>query len=168
MTFRKILVALESSRSSKYVFEKALDLAAVQSSQLIIFHCFTTTHGETIVPMQAQLGISPNLTVDTFQAQRQGQEKRREEVLAFLNDCCDGATSQGITAEVEHQNGEPGSSICQAASKWGVDLIIMGRRGRTGVAEALLGSASNYVMHHAACSVLVIQNNNSRLSEPGS
>ncbi|MGC1393382.1 MAG: universal stress protein [Coleofasciculaceae cyanobacterium] len=36
-------------------------------------------------------------------------------------------------------------------------MVVVGRRGRTGLAEAFLGSVSNYVVHHAPCSVLVIQ-----------
>lgn len=166
MSFRKILVALDNSQSSKYAFEQALDLAEVQGSKLILFHSFSTTIGEAILPVQTQLGISPNQMNDAFQAQRLGQEQERERVLAFLNECCDTATSQGLTAECDHQAGEPGPSICQAAQKWGADLIIIGRRGLTGVTEVLLGSVSNHVMHHAPCSVLVIQHNSPRPSEP--
>jgi len=36
-------------------------------------------------------------------------------------------------------------------------VIMIGRHGRTGLAEFFLGSVSNYVMHHAPCSVLTIQ-----------
>jgi len=168
MSFRKILVALDNSPSSKYAFEQALDLAEVQGSKLILFHCFSTTIGEALLPAQTQLGISPNQMNDAFQAQRLGQEQHRERVLAFLNDCCDTATSQGVTAECDHQAGDPGSSICQAAQKWGADLIVMSRRGLTGVKEALLGSVSNHVMHHSPCSVLVIQHNSPQPSEPTS
>jgi nucleotide-binding universal stress UspA family protein len=166
MSFRQILVALDNSQSSKYAFEQALDLAEVQGSKLMLFHCFSTTFGEAILPVQTQLGISPNQMNDAFQAQRLGQEQERERVLAFLNECCDTATSQGLTAECDHQTGAPGPSICQAAQKWGADLIIIGRRGRSGITEALLGSVSNHVMHHAPCSVLVIQNNSAPPSEP--
>jgi nucleotide-binding universal stress UspA family protein len=33
----------------------------------------------------------------------------------------------------------------------------MGRRGRTGLSELFLGSVSNYVTHHAPCSVLTLK-----------
>jgi hypothetical protein len=41
----------------------------------------------------------------------------------------------------------------------------MGRRGRTGISELLLGSVSNYVTHHATCSVLIVQGKDNRYGE---
>ncbi|MEY3330640.1 MAG: hypothetical protein RLZZ115_3525 [Cyanobacteriota bacterium] len=41
--------------------------------------------------------------------------------------------------------------------KWGADLVIVGRRNRSELAELFLGSVSNYVVHHVKCSVLVVQ-----------
>ena len=46
--------------------------------------------------------------------------------------------------------------ICELAKFWNADLIIMGRRGRSGLAEVFLGSESNYVLHHAPCSVQIV------------
>ena len=44
------------------------------------------------------------------------------------------------------------------ANSWQADMIIVGNRGRSGLSEFFLGSVSNYVMHHAPCSVLVVHN----------
>lgn len=158
MSFQKILVALDNSDESEYVFNQALDLAKAEGAELMLFHCLAIAIGETIVPIQAELGISPNLANDAYQARRLSQEKHREEMLAKLGSYSDTATSQAVKTEYHHQSGEPGSSICEFSQKWGADLIVLGRRGRSGFTEALLGSASNYVMHNARCSVLVIQN----------
>jgi len=46
--------------------------------------------------------------------------------------------------------------ICELAIDWNADLIMMGRRGRSGIAEFFLGSVSNYVLHHAPCSVQIV------------
>ncbi|MGF1673753.1 MAG: universal stress protein, partial [Rivularia sp. (in: cyanobacteria)] len=51
----------------------------------------------------------------------------------------------------------PGYMICNVARSREVDLIVVGRHGRTGLSEFFLGSVSNYVLHHAPCSVLTIQ-----------
>ena len=38
--------------------------------------------------------------------------------------------------------------------------MVIGRRGHKNISEMFLGSVSNYVMHHAPCSVLVVQGAN--------
>ncbi len=43
------------------------------------------------------------------------------------------------------------------ARNCGADVIVMGRRGHSGLSELILGSVSNYVLHHAPCSVLIVQ-----------
>lgn len=55
--------------------------------------------------------------------------------------------------------GAPGYQICTLANEWQIDLIVMGRKGHSGLAELFIGSVSNYVLHHAHCSVLVVQDN---------
>lgn len=63
----------------------------------------------------------------------------------------------GINAEFKILFGDPSRVICEIAQAWNADLIIIGRRGRTGLSELFLGSVSNYVLHHAPCSVLTVQ-----------
>ncbi|MEW6070210.1 MAG: universal stress protein, partial [Candidatus Thermoplasmatota archaeon] len=37
------------------------------------------------------------------------------------------------------------------------DLIVMGTKGRTGIARLVLGSVAENVVHHAKCPVLVVR-----------
>ncbi|WP_390691905.1 universal stress protein [Aetokthonos hydrillicola] len=67
------------------------------------------------------------------------------------------ADEAGVTVEIEQCSGTPGKTICDVARTWNADLIIVGRRGYSGMREIFLGSVSNYVLHHAPCSVLSIQ-----------
>ncbi|ESA37449.1 universal stress protein [Leptolyngbya sp. Heron Island J] len=52
--------------------------------------------------------------------------------------------------------GAPGAKLCEFAETWNADLIIVGSRGFSGISELWMGSVSNYVMHHAPCSVLIV------------
>jgi nucleotide-binding universal stress UspA family protein len=67
------------------------------------------------------------------------------------------ATATGVACEFTQHIGDPGETICTIAQTWNANLIMMGRRGRSGLSEFFLGSVSNYVMHHAPCSVLIVQ-----------
>jgi nucleotide-binding universal stress UspA family protein len=51
--------------------------------------------------------------------------------------------------------GRPEHVLVEVARRDGVDLLVVGHRDRNGVARALLGSVSQHVAVHAACSVLV-------------
>jgi nucleotide-binding universal stress UspA family protein len=53
--------------------------------------------------------------------------------------------------------GEPWREIVQMASDIGVDLIIVGTSGRTGLARFALGSVAEQVVRHAGCPVLVVR-----------
>lgn len=74
----------------------------------------------------------------------------------MLESLADTAKATGIKAEVTQASGTPGPVICQLANTWSADLIMVGSHGRKGLSEMLLGSVSNYVVHHAACSVMVV------------
>ena len=58
-----------------------------------------------------------------------------------------------VTAEVVHGSG---SAVLIDASKQ-ADLVVVGSRGYGGFTGLLLGSVSTQVLHHAACTVMVVR-----------
>ena len=159
MSFKKIFVPLDDSELSHRVFSQALELALIDRAQMMLFNCVTiNTLGETAVPIPVDLGMNAELMNQAYQAQRLRLETDQKHASGLLKNCCDAAAKQGLQVEFDcKMDGDPGHSICESAENWGADLIVLGRRGRTGFAEAFLGSVSNYVVHHASCSVFVIQ-----------
>jgi nucleotide-binding universal stress UspA family protein len=53
--------------------------------------------------------------------------------------------------------GDPASEIARYAADAGIDVIVIGTRGRTGVDRLVLGSVAERVMREAPCSVLVVK-----------
>lgn len=53
--------------------------------------------------------------------------------------------------------GHAGIRISEFCKENGYSLIIMGRRGLSGIKKLLLGSVSNYVLHYATCPTLIIK-----------
>jgi len=159
MSFKKIFVALDDSELSHRVFSQALELALSDRALVMLFNCVTVnTLGETAVPIPVDLGMNVELMNQAYQAQRLRLETEEKQASGLLKNYCDAAAKQGLQVEFDcKMDGDPGHSICESAQNWGADLIVLGRRGRTGLAEAFLGSVSNYVVHHASCSVFVIQ-----------
>jgi nucleotide-binding universal stress UspA family protein len=53
--------------------------------------------------------------------------------------------------------GDPAAEIVRYALDAGIDLIVMGTHGRTGLERLLMGSVAEKVMREAKCSVLVVK-----------
>ena len=159
MSFKKIFAALDDSELGHRVFTQALELALSDRAEVMLFNCVTvSTVGQTAVPIPVDLGMNVELMDQAYQAQRLRLESDVKHASGLLKNYCDAAAKKGLQVEFDcKMDGDPGHCICESAENWGADLIVLGRRGRTGFAEAFLGSVSNYVVHHASCSVFVIQ-----------
>jgi nucleotide-binding universal stress UspA family protein len=66
-------------------------------------------------------------------------------------------TNPGIPVRHVFLEGDPAEEIVRYGRDAGMDLIVMGTHGRTGVERLLLGSVAEKVMRDASCSVLVIK-----------
>jgi nucleotide-binding universal stress UspA family protein len=51
----------------------------------------------------------------------------------------------------------PGQVICEMATEWRADLIVLGYRREWELKKLVLGSVCNYVTRHAPCSVFVVR-----------
>ena len=158
MTFHRILVAIDESKISQAIFETALKLAQANQAHLRLVHCISDySMSEPAIAIPAEIGMYPRLVDSAYQAQHEWLERRLQEAQTLLQAHCETAIRSGVAADCDRRTGEVGYCLCQAAKEWEADLIVMGRRGRRGLTEVFLGSASNYVLHHATCSVLVVQ-----------
>ncbi|MFC1788938.1 universal stress protein [Thermodesulfobacteriota bacterium] len=62
-----------------------------------------------------------------------------------------------IRHSVVVRKGDPGEMIADYADKNGIDLIVMGTIGRSGLAGLLIGSTAEKVIDQVNCSVLTIK-----------
>jgi nucleotide-binding universal stress UspA family protein len=63
----------------------------------------------------------------------------------------------GLKAEAIPLEGDAAAEILRFADAHHIDLIVIGTRGRTGLARLILGSVARNVLLHAHCSVLVVR-----------
>jgi len=155
--FKRILVALDRSEMSTKVFEQALSLAKITSGNLMLLHVLS--HEEDGSPealIFPNIDYYPGWNEESFKLYQEHWEKFKNEGLQMLQSFSSQAHTVGVNAEFTQNSGNPGRMICELAKTWNADLIIMGRRGRSGLAEFFLGSQSNYVLHHATCSVQIV------------
>jgi nucleotide-binding universal stress UspA family protein len=158
--FNKILAAIDASESSKKVFDEALSLAKLSNAQLMLLHVLSPLdEGYPTLMFPGAADVYPNLYDEIIKSYKSQWQEFEEQNLNILRSLSTEADKAGIIAEFSQNTGDAGKTICNVASSWRADLIVMGRRGHRGLSELLLGSVSNYVIHHASCSVLTIQGN---------
>jgi nucleotide-binding universal stress UspA family protein len=84
-------------------------------------------------------------------------EKEETEALAYLESVRERAVKEGLGCEtILHEATDPPQAIVDEARGKKVDMIIIGRRGRTGLMKVLMGKTAAKVIAHAPCKVLVV------------
>ena len=155
--FHKILVAMDSSAIGKQVFGKALALAKATDACFMLLHVLSAEEeGSPNNYTFHSLDYYPVVSEKTLQIEREQWSVFEKHGLELLRSRQAIATAAGVSTEFTQTAGSPGRTICDLARTWGADLIVIGRRGRSGLAELILGSVSSYVLHHCPCSVLTV------------
>ncbi len=155
--FYKILVAVDNSALSEKVFEEAVSFAKTTGAHLILLHVLSPFDDSYLNPVGVIYPTFPTSYTDNMDYYIGASKVLKEQGLKYLQMLCQKATELGISVEFTQHLGDPGRIICEIVRGYNADLIIMGRRGRSGLGEFFLGSVSNYVLHHAPCSVLIVQ-----------
>ncbi len=59
--------------------------------------------------------------------------------------------------------GSPHQTIVAVAEELQPDWIIMGSRGASNLKEIVMGSVSQYVLHHVSCPVMIVKDNDKNI-----
>jgi nucleotide-binding universal stress UspA family protein len=154
---QRILVAIDCSDTCSQIFEEALTLAVATHASLLLLHVLSPLVQGYPHAIYPSIGAYPILYDEANQSYVQQLRRLEQERGGSLRLQAQKATDCGVPAEYTQVVGDPGQTICEMAQSWQADTIMIGRRGRSGLGEIFLGSVSNYVVHHAPCSVMVVQ-----------
>ncbi len=155
--FNKILVAIDNSTRSRKVFEAGMFLAKTTGASLMLLQVLSSEEKNYPSPFK-YYGQESETTVESrVNVYQQHWQKLQQAGLELLQSLSTEATKAGVKTEFKQSLGYPGRNICEFAQTWAAEVIIVGSRGLTGLKEMFLGSISNYVTHHAPCSVLIVR-----------
>ncbi|MGF1589319.1 MAG: universal stress protein [Pleurocapsa sp.] len=161
----RILVAIDRSAVSRQVFDQALSLAKAASAELILLHVLSPEESGSpmmsayfVHPKDRCLHVAPQIMHRANEVSAREWEDFKQKGLELLRFYTKKAIASGVKTEFSQITGHPSSTICEFAQSCYAELVVVGRRGHSGLTEMLLGSVSNYVIHHAPCSVLLVQN----------
>jgi nucleotide-binding universal stress UspA family protein len=151
----KILVAVDRSERNKSVFDAAVSLAQTNNATLMLLHIIA--EDEPGYPVMPTYAYYPMVDDHNYELYQEKLTQYKQWGLDFLQNLTQKATELGVKTEYTQLTGNPGRIICELAKNWSADLIIVGSRGLKGLKEMFLGSVSNYITHHAPCSVLILR-----------
>ena len=134
----KLLVSTDGSSYSEGAIREAISFASRCSSKIYACMALETN------PEYETIGSS------IF-------EKEEAEATAHLESIKSRAQKEGVRCEtIFHESVEASRAIVEEATEKRVDMIVIGRHGRKGLAKALLGEVAAKVIAHAPCKVLVV------------
>lgn len=138
--YKNILVAVDLSKDSAVILDKARSLAKLYDAQLSLVH--------VIEPIAVGYAIEIS-SIDIEGLHQEASAQARESLLAL-------GTDIGVPQHRLHTLlGQPAKEIRELAGKLEADLIVMGNHGRHGW-ELLFGSTSRGVSHGINCDLLAV------------
>lgn len=166
--FKKILVALDRSSEAAAVFDFALSIAQPETSEILLVHFVDWQMQDASSWVGVGTLYDVDLSGERYHKSHEHLQQEIEQNKIWLKNYAQQALDQGMNCQFECRVGSCNLGICDRAKQWDADLIVLGRRGHRNISEILLGSVSNYVIHHAPCSVFVVQGVKTRQTEVSS
>ncbi|XP_037487549.1 universal stress protein A-like protein isoform X1 [Triticum dicoccoides] len=149
---QKMMVAIDESECSHYALEWALRNLAPRRLILFTVQPFSPL---SYLPAGSPRAVGPS--VASPELIRSVTEHQRQLAQALVDKAKAICAEHGVEAETAIEVGDPKETICEAAEKLNVDLLILGSHSRGPIQRFFLGSVSNYCSHHAKCPVLVVK-----------
>lgn len=134
----KIMVCYDGSDRSRNALEKALELFKDQKPDIIIL-------------------LVAEEPLDASVENEEVFEEWQKECHDLLNEVAKDVTQLGLEVDAILATGDPRTMIMEAIANKAPDLVVMAKRGKGGVKNALMGSVSTYVLRQAHCPVLVVK-----------
>lgn len=142
--FKKILVPTDFSSSALHALEYAIELNKNYGARIYLVHVlqdFTDF---------SEFNLSPTILPQLYAEFEENATKRLEELITTL-------VPEGMHCDMYILHGVAYYEITEFAQQEGIDLIVIGSRGRTGLSHLIFGSTAEKVIKRASCPVLTIK-----------
>ncbi len=139
--FEKILVATDGSEHGLKAAKAAVELAKLSGGKVVAIYVADTSRTGHLPDDMLIFSIRELLLKEGKEAVHQVEKLAKD---------------AGVNFEMNVAEGNPGSEIISYAEKSGMDIIIMGTVGRTGLDRFLLGSVAEKVVRNSKIPVLTV------------
>lgn len=143
---RRIVVGIDGSEHATWALEFAIGMALAEKAEVIAVFAVAPATDVVYGGLRGQRLVLPGLDHD----QRQALKREFEEKW------CRPLIESGIAYQTVFEAGEPAPVIAAIAERFDAYLVVVGRRGRGGLAELTLGSVSFDLSHSCRRPVLLV------------
>lgn len=147
---KKILIPTDFSPEAQNAAEVGRNLAIKFDAELVFLNSIEVTSTETINVSGAPSNFDSY--ADSMMVHEAIQRANEE-----MNRLLDVSKFQGIKISQIIKLGSPFSHINDAVDNEGIDFIVMGTKGASGLSEVLIGSNTEKVVRRAKCPVLSVK-----------
>jgi len=144
-----IVVGVDGSPESLAALRWAADEARLRGARLVAVHAW-------LFAPPPEVGAPGMFPVPAFDLPG-AVEAERDAAETDLGAALANAFPEGAPVEVESKLVEDDAGEALVRESKQADLVVVGSRGRSGIAAALLGSISKHVVDHAPCPVVVVK-----------
>lgn len=137
--YRKILVALENSRSDRSLLPHVSDLARRLGSALLLVH------------------VADGWVARNYDRLKLAESQEMREDRRYLEETAARLRGEGLTVAVKLALGDPPTEILRTAREEHCDLIAMTTHGHRLIGDLLFGSTIHEVRHKATMPVLLVR-----------
>lgn len=147
MSATRVLVAMDGSENSAMALKYYVESIHKPGNYVILAHC--AEYLNLNFGMVSLSQADPSIVERTINE----EEKRIHTLIEHLENIL---KTHNITGEVVRiQGGNPGHQIAEKTKEMNVDILVTGSRGLGKFRRTLMGSVSDYLVHHAHIPVLV-------------
>lgn len=139
--YKKILIATDGSEYTRKAVDYGIDIAINTGAKLQAIYVVDTGAYKSI-PLSAPMKYA-------FSLLRQEGEKAIKYVTSMAE--AEGLEVEGVIAE-----GQPADEIIKYAEKNSIDLIVMGKLGKSGLDRFLIGSVADKVIRNSRIPVIAV------------
>ncbi len=143
--WKRICCPIDFSDASRAALQVAADLTRRFGAELVLLHAYPIP-GYTFP--DGSVVASPKMMQDLAEQAERHIEEWRVDAERLVG---------APRVSAEKAVGEPAAEIVSFAKARGVDLLVLGTHGRTGLEHALMGSIAERVVRRAHCPVLTVR-----------